>query len=47
MNLCTKHKWTYRHKKHTYGYQRDKLGVCNEQIHAIIHKTGEQQRPGV
>ena len=23
MNLFTKQKQTYRHRKHTYGYQRD------------------------
>ena len=32
MNLLTKHKWTHRRRKQTYGYQkkgggRDKLGT--------------------
>ena len=33
MNLFTKHKWTHRHRKQTYGYQRrkrwDKLAVLD------------------
>ena len=27
MNLFTKQKQTHRHRKQTYGYQRDKLEV--------------------
>ena len=26
MNLLTKQKWTHRHRKQTYGYQRGKVG---------------------
>ena len=26
MNLCTKQKETHRHRKNTYGYQREKGG---------------------
>ena len=43
MNLFTKQKQTYRHKKQTYGYQRgrgesDKLGVWDYQIKTTIYK---------
>ena len=41
MNLFTKWKHTYRHKKQTYCYQRgnmegrDKSGAWDEQMHTI------------
>ena len=51
MNLYTKQKQTYRHRKETYGYQRgrgeDKLGVWNSQIHPTMYKIGNQQGPPV
>ena len=48
MNWFTKQNCTHRHRKPTYGYQRgkvarDKLGVCDEQIHNIIYKIEKQQ----
>ena len=52
-DLFTKQKWTRRHRKQTYGYQRgrgwgrDKLGGWDEQIHTTTYKIGKQQGPAV
>ena len=49
MNLFTKQKYTHRHRKQTYGYQRrmkgkrEKLGVWDWQIHIITYKIDTQQ----
>ena len=32
MNLFTKQKWTYRHRRQTYGYQRGELGVWGDKL---------------
>ena len=53
MNLFTKQKQTHRHRKQIYyyqeemGWERDKLGVWDQQIQAITHKIFEQQDPTV
>ena len=44
MNLFTKHKLTHRHKfivtkgDHGRWWEREKLGVCDQQIQTIIYK---------
>ena len=51
MNLLLKQKQTYRHRKQTYGYPRgkaegrDKLGVWDQEIQAIIYKINKQKGP--
>ena len=52
MNLFTKQKQTYRHRKQTYGYQRgnmgggrDKSGAWDEQKHTTIYNIHNQQGP--
>ena len=52
MNLLIKQKQTHRHRKQTYGYQRekegrDKLSVWNQQTQTTIYKTDKQQGPTV
>jgi len=50
MNLFTKEKQTYRLRKQMYGYQRvgrDKLGVWDQDINAIMYKIDKQQGPTV
>ena len=43
MNLFTKQKHTFRHRKQTYGYwrgkdgRRDKLGIWDSQIHTSVY----------
>ena len=52
MNLFTKHKLTHRHKfivtkgDHGRWWEREKLGVCDQQIQTIIYKI-DKQRPTV
>ena len=52
MNLFTKQKLTHRHKfivtKRDHGrwWEREKLGVCDQQIQTIIYKI-DKQRPTV
>ena len=49
LNLYTKQKQTHRHRKQTFGYQTgqgwesDKLGVWDLQIHTTIYKIDKQQ----
>ena len=48
MKLFTKQKYTYRHKKQTFSYQRgggkrDKLGDWDCNIHTTIYKIYNQQ----
>ena len=41
MNLFTKQKYTHRHRKQTYGYQRGKVGGgtnWDRHIHTTIFK---------
>ena len=53
MNLSTKQKQTHRHREQTCGYQgggeweRDGLGVWDQQMQTIIHKMEKQQGPTV
>ena len=48
MNLFTKRKQTHEHRKHTMRKQwRDKLGICNEQIHTNTYKIVKQQGPTI
>ena len=45
MNRIYKQKQTHRHRKQTYGYQRegrDKLGVWDQQIQTTVHKIDKQ-----
>ena len=52
MNLFTKQKVTHRHKfivtkgDHGRWWEREKLGVCDQQIQTIIYKI-DKQRPTV
>ena len=52
MNLFTKQKQTNRHRKQTYGCQRekrgrDKAGMGDSHIHNTIHRIHNQQGPTV
>ena len=53
MNLFTKQKQTHRHRKEIYDYQeemgweRDKLGVWDQQIQSTIYKIDGQRGPTV
>ena len=48
MNLFTKQKQTYKHRKQIYGYQKgkdkgsNKLGIWNQQIHTAIYKVNSK-----
>ena len=47
MNLYTKQKQTHRHRKQTYGYEReeggrDKLRVWDLQMQTTTHKTDKK-----
>ena len=51
INLFTKQKQTYRHRKQTYDYQRgkgrgrDKLAFWDQQTQTAVHKIDKQQGP--
>ena len=49
MNLFTEQKWTHRHRKQIYVYQRgkgrwrDRFVIWDKQIHIAIYKIDKQQ----
>ena len=51
-NLVTKQKQTNRHRKQTYGCEREKrgrhkVGIWDSYIHNTIHRIDNQQEPTV
>ena len=53
MNISTKQKQTHRHREQTCGcqgggvWEREGLGVWDQQMQTIIYRTDKQQSPTV
>ena len=53
MNMSTKQKQTHRYRKQScgcqggWGWERDGVGVCDQQMQTIIYRMDKQQGPTV